>query len=425
MSGLFVYALIFSVLFFYAIKKPAIGITAVFLMFTLEQIGQSSTDYLLTHRALTNILIGLVVLVAFTANLVTTKRLNLLNTMFFLVLILFSYAFLTLTWSPYYQEGIALWAQFIPYLILTIIIAPILLNNHKDILISARSLLVLGLPLFVILIFFAEWQFRQLVLYKGIDYIYGNPLEIGTFAAVSLVAASFDTSKGFLWVCIRVAIILLSISLLVISGTRGQLFAVILAIYSLWCFRYRISNPINFIVAGLIVASFTLIISVAVSYFGEGNIRWSEDRITQDIQGRFENSLLLLEYWSSNAYSIVFGLGNSASYELLGIYPHNLFAEILGEEGIIGFLFYGLILLMNVYSFFSMISHTKPGSDERAAGVVVSGWLLISFILSMKQGNMLGNMYFFMFSILLYRYQNHLSYKRRVFIQKTINYVTA
>ena len=135
--------------------------------------------------------------------------------------------------------------------------------------------------------------------------------------------------------------------------------------------------------------------------------------------GRYENSIILIEYWLNGGISVIVGLGNSASYELIGIYPHNVLVEVFCEEGIIGGSLYLFILLSSLKAIVTCIKKTKPRSKSRNSVALVSSFFIFSFIISLKQGSLIGNYYFFLFAIILSYFKEEI-YTNRTIIRKDL-----
>src|SRR5690606_5492751 len=134
--------------------------------------------------------------------------------------------------------------------------------------------------------------------------------------------------------------------------------------------------------------------------------RYSADTMTEDVQGRLNMATKLIAAWFDSPISILFGLGNSASFDpsIIGIYPHFLPLEILGEEGFVGFAVYFAIVLLITGKVLKSLRYvrTKRYLPGEIAGFSLgtSIWIY-TFLLTLKQGNLLGNTVFFTISIIL------------------------
>jgi len=108
--------------------------------------------------------------------------------------------------------------------------------------------------------------------------------------------------------------------------------------------------------------------------------------------GRFEVVTRLLDYWvDKGPFNWLVGLGNSSSYRIVGFYPHNVPAEVLAEEGLIGF----ALLAAFVFSVLFRSGKMMFSADVEIESRVNLGILMAIFcfegILTLKQGSMIGN----------------------------------
>ena len=138
-----------------------------------------------------------------------------------------------------------------------------------------------------------------------------------------------------------------------------------------------------------------------------GRGRWSEESAQESISGRLNNALLLVRLAYSSPETVLFGLGNSASYDprILGIYPHFVPLEVLAEEGLIGFGLYGMIFYCVLRSAFRSFRILAGEPKERLLLGGLVGLYLFTLILSLKQGSLLLNLEPFMLAIILGRYE--------------------
>ncbi|MCI0590880.1 MAG: hypothetical protein L0Y67_04655 [Gammaproteobacteria bacterium] len=95
----------------------------------------------------------------------------------------------------------------------------------------------------------------------------------------------------------------------------------------------------------------TIIVIVAATFWGldayrADSQRWTEDALEGAGEGRLHRSSHVLDYWFKTIATIFFGLGSSASSDLMGAYSHVIPVDILTEEEVLGFLIYvGIVLI--------------------------------------------------------------------------------
>ena len=416
MVGVVAYIAILGGVALWSLKRPAIGITAIICMFSLEQWGQVSSSFFITFRTITNIAIGIIVLLAVANTVLSNVRTyKLFPTISWLVFTLFIYAYVTTIWSLSQDIVYSNWKHFFPYLVTIIFLGPLLINSKTDIHAIAKSLLIFGLPLVFLLLFFVEWEHRR-ILVAGNNYetaLYGNPLEIGTFASIIFIVVVFHNISRLkkIDLLLRVAAGLLCLALIVESGSRGQLLAVLLSVCIFWPLRNKITDVGTFVTSGIFIFAILILTWLAISNVGGGNIRWTYDYIEADLFGRMATSIKILSIWLDSGALLIPGLGNYSSFSLIGTYPHNVPVEVLCEEGIIGAIIYLAIVHYSIRSVINSLRIAKAGTQQHSCIILMASLLLFSFIISLKQGNLLGNLYFFMFAILVGRYEYSLKYE--------------
>ncbi len=173
--------------------------------------------------------------------------------------------------------------------------------------------------------------------------------------------------------------------------------------------RQRIDDPVKFmgfLFSFLIIAGLAFWLQSGFTTEVDTAHRWSSGKMATDMAGRFQNLGTLFGIWSLNSLGkLVFGLGNSSSYAIrqLGIYPHFVPGEVLAEEGLPGILLYLSLLagsLGNIRRAYALI---RDRAEARADLALFGGILTYEFLLSLKQGSLLSNTFFFGMVILLGR----------------------
>jgi hypothetical protein len=325
-----------------------------------------------------------------------------------LTLGLFLYAFASAQWAPRSDISLDLWFSRWPYLITIVVLSPLLITQSRDLRDASIGLLVIGGVLTVLLLFFVKWEHRRIVL--GDDL--GNPLAVSSMAGmVVLIAVLADPwPESRLWVPIKWALVGLCLMLVVKSGSRGQLMGVIAISAVCWPISRRIGNSRQFLgwiclltfLGGITTWALQEFWAEREIYYAGGN-RWSDRAMEGAMSGRFENAILLVQHCYRSVATIIFGLGNSASFDprILGIYPHFIPLEILAEEGLIGFALFGLVLYSTSRNAFKCYSQLDVTPVDRKVFSALLALFLFTLLLSLKQGSLLGNPEPFMFAIIL------------------------
>ena len=126
------------------------------------------------------------------------------------------------------------------------------------------------------------------------------------------------------------------------------------------------------------------------------------------MSGRLEQAFRLTRLWYGTPETLLFGLGNSASFDsrILGIYPHFVPLEVLAEEGVIGFTIFLLILFLASKVVLQCYRYAQRFPSERPIIACLIATFFYSLLLALKQGSLLGNLELFMFGILLGKYEH-------------------
>jgi hypothetical protein len=410
MIGLSAYAAIAGGLFIALWKYPAVALAGVLCMFGLEQWGQASTTYFAQHHTATNYLIGGILVLALLVQ-GAKKGLSLLAgypLVGWLTLALFLYAFASAQWAPRSDISLDLWASRWPSVITFIVLSPLLITQTRDLQATNIGILVFGGFLTILLLFFVEWEHRRIVL----GHELGNPLAVSTMAAMvvftAVLADPWPESRW--WAAIKWALVALCLALIVRSGSRGQLLGVIAISAVCWPISRRIENLKQFLgwicllifLSGITIWSLQRFWAERETYYAGGS-RWSDQAMEGAMSGRFDNAIFLVQQCYRSVETIIFGLGNSASFDprILGIYPHFVPLEILAEEGLIGFALFGLVLYATVRNAFKCLSQLNTAPVDRKMFSALLALFLFTALLSLKQGSLLGNLEPFMFAIIL------------------------
>jgi hypothetical protein len=309
-----------------------------------------------------------------------------------------------------------MWEIGAPYIITAVLLAPLAVHDSEDLYRAYFALCVFGGVLVIALLLFAKWGDRGVLIVGSTSELETNPLSIANLGGGVASAAMFLRTRRFpvlSWL-IRLGLVAASLAIVVKSGSRGQLVATLATLILMLPVAFKISN-----VRGLV----PILIAVAVigyaaqfaarNYIQRGDERWSEREAAASAAGRFEMSAQLLSHWSQSPGSVLFGLGNSASFDpnIVGSYPHDVPAETLGEEGLLGLAIYLGINWLAVKGLFTALKATKGDQQLRRLLAVAGANYVFTFITTLKEGNMAGSAEFFMAAILLARMPEMLSGK--------------
>jgi hypothetical protein len=410
--GLAVYGALLALLTVGVFWRPPIALTAVICIFGLKQWGQSTNSFLAAHTPVTNIAIGVLILCAI-ATAALRKRCVFCSIpkITWLIAGLLAYSAASILWTPRPDLAGGIWLQTFPYMLTYIVLVPLVIHEPADVRIALSWLLVIGGVLTVALLVFGTWGARGLQLGPAATGEETNPLALAGLAGS--VAATAMILRPRKWAALvwplRFVLIAAGLILILRSESRGQLIAALLAILCMLPVAYKITSVRGFsiaVVGALVIcAALAYGFSKYVATDRENAARWSTTTSTADTNVRFAMVQKLLGAWSDSGPGVLFGLGNSASWDprINGIYPHNVPMEVLGEEGAVGFALYLSICLSAVTALGRAIVATRGNEADRAVVAAMGAVFIFVMIDSFKQGSMVGSVEFFMHSILIAR----------------------
>lgn len=392
--------------------RPAVAIAAVVCLFGLKQWGASAHPWLAQHGAFTNIAIGCVVLAAlalqtFRGECVLCR----MGKSYWAVFALYAYALLSLFWTPRPDLAFGtVWLHDYPLIVTAVFLAPLTVKNLDGLRTTLIALAVTGGLLMVVMLLFGKWGNRGLItLSVSLLDRETNPLAIAGLAGCVAAAAMFAPVRNLKWLVWlpRLAVLAVCLVVVVRSGSRGQLIAASLAIVAMLPVAYRASRftGLAAIVIAVVVLGGAVVYGVS-EFIQAGDARWTQSLAARDALGRWHATQRLISVWSdSGAGAMLLGLGNSASFDprIIGFYPHNIPLEVLGEEGLIGAVLYIYVLWVAVSGLWRAWQAVQGRPEARGVVAAVGAAFTFTFLISLKEGNMIGSCYFFLFAILLGR----------------------
>ena len=413
MSGavaLMIYFAMLGVLTVGAFLRPPTALAAVNCIFGLKQWGQSTNAWLAQHTPVTNIIVGALVLCAIVS---ATARhrcfLCHIPKVTWVICALLLYSLSSLAWTPRPDLAAPLWAQSYPYMVTFIVLVPLVVHDTDDLRAALNWLVVLGGFLTLLLLIFGHWGTRGLMLGANSMEEETNPLALaglgGSVAVTAMLLRPRRLSR-LMWP-LRLLVTGAALLLIVRSGSRGQLLAVVIAILAMLPVSLRMTSLNGMISAatGALVVAASLGYGYSQYIAGHDVERWSRSNSAADTTVRFQMVNKLLATWQTDGPSVLFGLGNSASWDpkINGIYPHNVPMEVLGEEGLVGFALYLVVCGNAIVALFRAARASMTRGDDRTVVAALGAGFLFFLFISFKQGNMLGSVEFFMYSILMAR----------------------
>jgi hypothetical protein len=416
MLGLTTYLLILLALLIGTWRRPAAGIGAVLCLYGLKQWGQSTTALFSEYRQFTNFAVfAICVLGVWRAARQRACILCSVPTTTVLILVMYGYAFVTISWAPDPQTSLDQWITSAPYIVTITLLAPLLIGDLDDARTAFISTALAGAALCALALAFGTWGDRGLVMFghAGLQddsnlYRYEtNPLALSSMAGTVLLicALSLGRPNGMLMRLFSLACIPVALVVILRSGSRGQAIASGAAFLVALPVAFRPKDGKSLVSLVMVAAIVLGLAWYGASFVELDSERWSDARASQDVAGRFTMAQTLLGASTSSVLTTLFGLGNSSAFKEVGFYPHITGLEVLAEEGIVGALIYSSILIFALRSVRRALRFELSDAQRNALGIL-TGLFIFELILSWKQGSLLFSVYVFAYAIVLARLES-------------------
>ncbi|MFT3789014.1 MAG: hypothetical protein QM770_23045 [Tepidisphaeraceae bacterium] len=385
------------------------------MTYVIEQAFMAQVSWLYSYQTLTNVICGALALWALFVRfsrgdpVFTNRPRELVVTV-----VLYAYCFVSTLWSTW-DGATGFYVNYLPILLAFGFIGPMAVLTLSDFKAVLWSLFLAGFVIIPLLLLSSEWHGRFLVMKQGaaIGSVIGetgNPLAVASYAGWCAVGAALIRFRHFAWFLEipRWAFVAMAVALCLSTASRGQAFALAVSVIVFIPFSLRINrmSSIFALVATLIVLA-VIGNELFASAYEADQERWNSGTFWGDFaEGRVGTGLVLLNYWANaGPFAWLFGLGNNASFALPGVwfYVHVVMMEVLGEEGLVGFILLWLVPIFFGRSFYDL--YVRYAHDKVSRGVLcaLGGIFLFEVIISFKQGSMLGSETAFAWAIMLGR----------------------
>ncbi len=381
-----------------AIRRPAWAAAIIVIMFSIEQLLQSFFPVLVTRSWTINVSIGLVCLLAAIMRYLRNDdvRTGFLNPVLLLVVGIYVYQVLGWAWSPGRTFAMSQMQSNFMYLAVYLLIAPILIRDLRDFDSMMRFLLVLGTGVLLLILFNprADFMGARYRLEVGFGESAGNPLATGRAGGTLAIAAVLmrSTKQSTIFNALRLTAFVTGMAMAVLSGSRGQSFGAGLVVILLYPLSRKVANVKQFfLVAGgflIVVLSVYLVFDLFVS---EQNYGRYTSGVDESLDARWQRIMLMLDHFVDRPEAWLVGIGPGGFSSLTGLhYTHNVPTEVLVELGLVGAVIFGSMLIL-ITRHWRILHKTLDDEPKwRGTSAVLLGMFLYNFILSCKQGSIIG-----------------------------------
>jgi hypothetical protein len=412
MIGLAIYCGVVAILLAGSVRRPAFALGAFLCMFGLEQWGATKIGFIASHGSFTNYLAVVIVMMAFGLRLFQRGGLRLINgPVHVLVILLYAYAAATLLWTPAYATAMEEWHAQAPYLLISVIFLPLLIQSPTDAGEGLRGTVIPGAILAAALAFLVQWGYRRIESDVSAGDAILLPLAIAQLGAVVFIIAVLYLRWRGISALVAMALVAISVILVIKTGSRGQLISMFLS--AMLCIPiargWSLSRGtiLGLVGAGLAVIAIWTLLPDLSNLLSMEQGRFDTDRAVVDYEQRMDAADRLLDaYLGSGILGLLFGLGNSASFapQVVGFYTHIVPIEILCELGLVGFSLFVAILGLTARAmlrFASLLAVPQIGPETRRVVACLSALAVIELLLSFKEGSLVRDVNLFLFPILI------------------------
>lgn len=406
---------------YYGVKSladPAYAFALYLVLYPMEQLLQSQMPFFIRFDWLTNFVPPVLAIVSLAIGTGRSRRLLVLDRLSLLSYGLYAFAALSVVWSQSMEATLVLLKFRLPYIVAGLLIMPLTINTPSDARKAFKAFVILAIAV-ALALSFVPFKGRGVLIANAQSEAMGNPLAIGTFGAMLAVVAMgyvFASRTTLLVRALMIGCALLGAYVTLRSGSRGQFFTVLIGIAAVaWTVLSGVSRR-NFLLAfmpAVVVAMALLAVKDAYlsATFVEGKRsfdRWTMEYMAEEFQGTrvsmsYELFKAYLEGAGRNPAVLLFGLGGSYSYILMGIYCHVVPLEVLCEYGIFAFGVLAAIYFCGFQNSRTILRSKTMSPEAKWPAAVLMALAAVNFVLMFKQGNLLGHSDFFGYLLILDR----------------------
>jgi hypothetical protein len=388
---------------FVALRRPSFALALVISMFTIKQLVQAGNPWLAqtTGSFAINAMV-LVTAVASIALRITREGrdpISAVNIPWLATIALFMWSIVTCLWSPT-TDAISSVTIGAPYFVLGVIVAPFLIRSWNEASEFHVAMLWIGIPTALLILTSPDFSMKYGRLGIDIGATRSNPLALGEFGGIIVLAAATIRQPGRWLLVARIAALLLGTALAIRSGSRGQvLYAVVIAM-ACYPLAAPVRNPRALVatVIGIAIIAFAAsqLLDLLLDDPFEAKRFTYEEMVygKSSASGRVTNVIVLYKEWLSNPTAPIVGLGLAAfaSFtESIGDpYSHVLFADAVFELGLPGAALMLTFVWTSTTAAIGLIRVSKHHPTQRNTAAMFVAWYAYEILLVNKQGSLWG-----------------------------------
>lgn len=381
--------------FVVAIFRPWLAFVMVICWPILEQALQSYFLIFVTIRPLFNFMIAGLVAVSVLGRFLRRPELfqGAFNPVAKFTLAFCVLSLISIMWSPDFENGWFLSASMVPYKLLYLLLAPLLISTLEEFRATRIPMIAIGSAALLIFLLgpTAELEGTRLMLkYSAGEK--GNAGAIGDLGTIVMLFSVLTLRQGTgkLLLPLQMVAGVFGFGMGLLSGARGQVLLSAAMAFLYYPMARKVKNIGGFIGMGMGIGILVLVVVIAIRLFvtADNLDRWSADSLSDGVLERYSLVEDALTAWVSNPINYVFGRGAGAFIltRPAHAYPHNHPVEALTELGIVGFALYLGALIYTCRAAIGLFKIAKDREDVRSSAAIMIALASFYFMLSLKQG---------------------------------------
>ena len=397
-----------------AVRDTAWALALVVSMYALEQALQASSGIFMRITPLANVCVALTAGLSVVLNLPSQDRpfRGYATPIFSVAIGFFVWAMISLLWTPAFESAWGLTRWGIPYVILFLMVAPLLIDGMASLDRFFRAFLILGSITTILILINPAFTVKLGRLGVDLDAtVRTNPLVIGELGGLMILVAALAPVDGSAPKAVLARLVAFGLGgvLSLQSGSRGQLiFALGLAVIA-FPFARRIRNIAGFFGTVVAVAlMIPLVLFLAQLVLGTDELRrWELSTLAGGANTRVLNILDLFAAFANRPSAWVVGLGFNAFSWVSGAnkepYSHALLVDMLTELGIPAFVVFCWWSLRVLQDGLWLLRRFGDDDSGRATASLLMVLFVYETLLVNKQGYLWAATLFFLVGIAITR----------------------
>ncbi|MEY4833733.1 MAG: hypothetical protein RL527_1946 [Planctomycetota bacterium] len=397
-----------------AVRNTAWALALVVSMYALEQALQASSGIFMRITPLANVCVAVAAGLSVVLNLPSQDRpfRGYATPIFSVALGFFVWAMISLLWTPAFEAAWGLTRWGIPYVILFLMVAPLLIDGMASLDRFFRAFLILGSITTILILINPAFTVKLGRLGVDLDAtVRTNPLVIGELGGLMILVAALAPVDGSAPKAVLARLVAFGLGgvLSLQSGSRGQLiFALGLAVIA-FPFARRIRNIAGFFgTVAAVALMIPLVLFLAQLVLGTDELRrWELSTLVGGANTRVLNILDLFAAFANRPSAWVVGLGFNAFSWVSGAnkepYSHALVVDMLTELGIPAFVVFCWWSLRVLQDGLWLLRRFGDDDSGRATASLLMVLFVYETLLVNKQGYLWAATLFFLVGIAITR----------------------